>query len=97
MHENAKYEEWNLEVNNFNKEGDESLRASSYGEGVFDLIQDIFNVQVEESDSGFMATRSRTRAKTRIDLKEKRKEVTTVAGKTKTDKKKMVESMVQYI
>ena len=44
---NSVYEGWNFEGYNGNKEGDESLRASSYGEGVFDLIQEIFNVQVD--------------------------------------------------
>ena len=48
MHENSVYEGWNFEGDNGNKIGDESFMASSYGEGVFDLIQDIFNVQVEE-------------------------------------------------
>ena len=85
MHENSVYEGWNFEGENDNKIGDESLRSSSYGEGVFDLIQDIFNVQVEVNDSGLMETRSRTRAKTREDYKEKRKEDTTRTDTTKLD------------
>ena len=40
-------------------------------------------MQVEESDSGVMVTRSRARAKTRVALKEKGKKVTTGDDKTK--------------
>lgn len=41
-------------------EQENSMHASSsYGEGVFELIQEIFNVHVEESDDGRPVTRSR--------------------------------------
>ena len=41
---------------------EEENTSSQYAEGVYELIQEIFNVEVEVNNSGTPITRSRTRS-----------------------------------
>ena len=81
-------------------EQEESMRASSYGEGVFELIQEIFHVlHVEESDDGRPVTRLRSEMSRK---KQNRSELRNPGGpisyidKMSTNSKDIVQKVQKY-
>jgi exonuclease III len=81
-------ENYDMRNGRYRNEGEEenSHRASSYGEDVFEFIQEIFNIDIIEDDNGAPVTRSRTRAMAQKDTKNRReKESEKVVGKPKSN------------